>query len=83
MGDRANSPAKVLEERLRLGAGFGAEDRRHVLEIFSALDRHLAHWSPKRVDLEISVKPRRPRAEGDPRGLATPMAIARGHLGRP
>jgi hypothetical protein len=57
MSDRENSPAQILEERLRLGAGFGAGDRGHVLEIFPA-GWHLAHWSPERVDLEISVKNR-------------------------
>jgi hypothetical protein len=51
-------PARVLEERLRLGAGFGAEERGHVLEICPTLSRHLAHWSPEQVDLEISVKNR-------------------------
>jgi hypothetical protein len=49
MSDRANSPAQILEERLRLGAGSGAGDRGHVLEIFSALDRYLAHWNPERA----------------------------------
>jgi hypothetical protein len=58
MSDRENSPPRILEERLRLGAGFGAEDRGHVLEILSALSRHLAHWNPEQVDLEISVKNR-------------------------
>jgi hypothetical protein len=58
ISDRENSPAQILEERLRPGAGFGAGDRGHVLEIFPALGWHLAHWSPERVDLEISVKNR-------------------------
>ncbi len=58
MSDRENSPARILGERLRLGAGFGAGDRDHVLELVSPLGRHLAHWSPERVDLEISVKNR-------------------------
>jgi ribosome-associated translation inhibitor RaiA len=58
MSDRENGPTRILEERLRFGAGFGAEDRGHVLEVLSALDRHLAHWSPEQVDLEISVKNR-------------------------
>jgi ribosome-associated translation inhibitor RaiA len=58
MGDSDNSSTRILRERLRLGAGFGAEDRDHVLEMLSALGRHLAHWSADRVDLEISVKNR-------------------------
>jgi hypothetical protein len=58
MNDHEDSSTRILEERLRLGAGFGAGDRGHVLEILSALSRHLAHWSPEQVDLEISVKNR-------------------------
>jgi ribosome-associated translation inhibitor RaiA len=58
MSDRENSSTRILEERLRLGAGFGADDRDHVLGILSALSRHLAHWRPEQVDLEISVKNR-------------------------
>jgi hypothetical protein len=58
MGDRENSPTRIVEERLRLGAGFGAEDRGHVPETLSPPNRHLAHWSPGLVDLEISVQNR-------------------------
>ena len=58
MSDRDNSSTRILDERLRLGAGFGAEDRGHVLDILSALNRHLAHWRPEQVDLELSVKNR-------------------------
>jgi ribosome-associated translation inhibitor RaiA len=58
MNDHENRSTRILEERLRLGAGFGAEDRDHVLEILSPLGKHLAHWSPEQVDLEISVKNR-------------------------
>jgi ribosome-associated translation inhibitor RaiA len=49
---------QVLDERLRLGAGFGAADRRHVLGLLSSLARHLARWKPEQVDLELSVKDR-------------------------
>jgi hypothetical protein len=59
MSDQENGSPRILDERLRLGAGFAAADRAHVLDILSSLDRHLAHWSPDRVDLEISVKDRR------------------------
>jgi ribosome-associated translation inhibitor RaiA len=58
MSDHGNSSTQILAERLRLGAGFSAEDRGHVLEVLSALNRHLAHWSPEQVDLEMSVKNR-------------------------
>lgn len=58
MSDPQNSSASILEERLRLGAGFTLEDQGHVLEILSPLSRHLAHWSPEQVDLELSLKNR-------------------------
>lgn len=58
MSERANSSTRILEQRLRLGAGFSTEDRDHVLEILSPLGKHLAHWSPEQVDLEVSVKNR-------------------------
>ncbi len=59
MSDQENGPTRILDERLRLGAGFAAAERAHLLDILSSLDRHLAHWGPERVDLEISVKHRR------------------------
>lgn len=58
MSDTWDSPAEVLSDRLRLGAGFGPADRGHVLELISSLARHLARWRPEKVDLEISVKDR-------------------------
>jgi ribosome-associated translation inhibitor RaiA len=58
MSDTWDGSTQVLEERLRLGAGFGAADRRHVLDLLSSLTRHLARWKPGQVDLEISVKDR-------------------------
>jgi ribosome-associated translation inhibitor RaiA len=58
MSETTNSPRRILQEQLRLGAGFGAGERDHVLEILSSLDRHLAHWHPDQVDLEVSVKNR-------------------------
>ncbi len=59
MTGNENRSTPILEERLRLGSGFAAEDRDHVLATLSALDRHLAHWRPEQVDLEILVKDRR------------------------
>lgn len=58
MSDNEHHPGPALAERLRLGAGFGVQDRHHVLELLSALNRHLAHWSPEQVDVAISVKNR-------------------------
>jgi ribosome-associated translation inhibitor RaiA len=58
MTDTWDSSTRTLDERLRLGAGLGAADHQHVLELLSALSRHLARWNPDKVDLEISVKDR-------------------------
>ena len=58
MSDTWDGSTQVLDERLRLGAGFGAADRSHVLDLLSSLTRHLARWKPEKVDLEISVKDR-------------------------
>lgn len=58
MSEHVNNPAQILEDRLRLGAGFAAEDRARVLEMLAPLARHLAHWDPEQVDPEISVKNR-------------------------
>jgi ribosome-associated translation inhibitor RaiA len=58
MSDPGNSPAQLLAERMRLGAGFGDEDSGHVLELLAPLGRHLVRWSPENVDLELTVKNR-------------------------
>ena len=51
-----NSPPETLEEHLRLGAGFAAADRPHILEALSALGPHLSGWEHDQVDLEVSLK---------------------------
>jgi hypothetical protein len=58
MSDPGNSPAQILAERLRFGAGFTSEDSGHVLELLAPLGRHLVRWSPENVDLELIVKNR-------------------------
>jgi len=73
MSDTWDDSAQVLDERLRLGAGFGVADRRHVLELLSSLTRHLARWKPEKVYLEISVKDR-----GGPEQKATLEALLPG-----
>jgi hypothetical protein len=52
------APAQILEERLRLSGGFSAEDRDHVLGLLASLGKHLAHWGPEQVDLELTIKNR-------------------------
>jgi hypothetical protein len=58
MSDPGNSPAQILAERLRLGAGFTTGDSDHILELLAPLGRHLTRWSPEDVDLELIVKNR-------------------------
>jgi ribosome-associated translation inhibitor RaiA len=59
MNDAENGSTRILAERLRLGFGFRAAHRGHVLELLSSLERHLGRWDADQVDLEISVKDRR------------------------
>jgi ribosome-associated translation inhibitor RaiA len=56
MSGTENGPAGTLEERLRLGAGFGAADRLRILEALSALAPHLSGWEHDQLDLEVSLK---------------------------
>ena len=56
MSGTENSPARTFEERLRLGAGFGAADRPRILAGLSALAPHLSGWEHDQVDLEVSLK---------------------------
>ncbi|CAN5254703.1 hypothetical protein BH20ACT8_BH20ACT8_13510 [soil metagenome] len=51
------SPAATVEQ-LRLGAGFGEEERPRVLEVFRKLDRRLKRFSAGAVDMQLSVKER-------------------------
>ena len=66
MSVRGGSPEPALAAQLRLGQGFHEADRAQVLTELSSLGRHLAHWSPDRVDLEVSVKDR-----GGPQQMVT------------
>jgi hypothetical protein len=50
-----NSPMGTLEEHLRLGAGFAAADRPHILGALSALAPHLSGWEHD-LELEVSLK---------------------------
>jgi ribosome-associated translation inhibitor RaiA len=58
VSDSENPRTDVLDEEVRLGAGFSDEDRAWVLEKLSALAPHVARWDPADVDVEISVKHR-------------------------
>jgi hypothetical protein len=56
MSGPENSPTGILDERLRLGAGFAEADRPRILRALSALAPHLSGWEHDQVDLEVSVK---------------------------
>jgi ribosome-associated translation inhibitor RaiA len=58
MSEIENSSSDVLDDVLRLGAGFADEDRRWVLDALESLVPHLARWDSAEVDVEISVKDR-------------------------
>ena len=51
-----NNQTGILDERLRLGAGFAAADRPRILRALSALGPHLFGWGHDQVDLEVSLK---------------------------
>lgn len=52
------NPRDVLDDVLRLGAGFVDDDRRWVLDALESLVPHLARWDSATLDVEISVKDR-------------------------
>ena len=56
MSGTENSPAGILDEHLRLGAGFAAADRPRILGALAALAPHLSGWKHDQVDLEVSRK---------------------------
>ncbi|HEY3691438.1 MAG TPA: HPF/RaiA family ribosome-associated protein [Pseudonocardiaceae bacterium] len=58
VSEMENQRHDVLDQAVRLGAGFKDGERPWVLEALSALVPHLARWDPDDVDVEISVKDR-------------------------
>jgi hypothetical protein len=58
MSDDHHSTSSVLEDRLRLRAGFDAGERPGLIRALAPLERHLAKWRPEDVRLELSVKDR-------------------------
>ncbi len=48
----------IVSTTLRLGHGFRAEERDHVLSLLGRLDERLRTFGADRVDLEIAVKER-------------------------
>jgi hypothetical protein len=58
VSETENQRHDVLDQAVRLGAGFKDGERPWVLEALSALVPHLARWDPDDVDVEISVEDR-------------------------
>jgi ribosome-associated translation inhibitor RaiA len=56
MSGADNSTTGILEEHLRLGAGFAAADRPRIVRALSAIAPHLSGWGHDQVDLEVSLK---------------------------
>jgi ribosome-associated translation inhibitor RaiA len=46
------------ENVIRVGAGFVAKERPHVVEMLSALGPHLARWDPRDVAVDVSLHDR-------------------------
>jgi ribosome-associated translation inhibitor RaiA len=78
----AMSQPATIEGRLRLGTGFGEDERARIVETFSKLDKRLQRWTAAQVDMELSVKERESssqqvtfecwiHADGDTRFVAT------------
>jgi ribosome-associated translation inhibitor RaiA len=63
MSATENRNTGILEERLRLGSGFGMAERTRVLRALAGLAPHLAGWNPEQVQLEVSMKDREGRGQ--------------------
>ena len=46
------------ENAIRVGAGFVAKERQHVLDSLSTLGPHLGRWDPRDVDIDVSLQDR-------------------------
>jgi ribosome-associated translation inhibitor RaiA len=46
------------ENVIRVGAGFVAKERPHVVEMLSALGPHLARWDPRDVAVDVALHDR-------------------------
>ena len=59
MSRSANKQRNVLRENVfRVGAGFVAKERQHVLEALSTLGPHPGRWDPSQVDIEVTLQDR-------------------------
>jgi hypothetical protein len=58
MAQTKPTSAGLVDEALRLGAGFHDHDRRWILDRLEPLGKHLARWRPDGIDVAVSVKDR-------------------------
>lgn len=66
----------IVDSTLRLGHGFRADERDHVVSLLHRLDHRLRTFGADRVDLEITVKSR------DDSGQRTALEAKLGRLRR-
>lgn len=45
-------------DQLRLGTGFGEDERDRIVELYRKLDKRLQRWAAEGVDMELSIKDR-------------------------
>ena len=57
---RSDNKQRIIlrESVIRVGAGFVAKERPHVLEALSTLGPHLGRWDPSQVDIEVTLQDR-------------------------
>jgi hypothetical protein len=48
----------LRENIIKVGVGFVANERSHLVEILSTLGPHLGKWDPSNIDLEVSLHDR-------------------------
>ena len=46
------------ENAIRVGSGFVAKERQHVLDSLSALGPHVGRWDPRDVEIDVSLQDR-------------------------
>ena len=73
MAESPPTTGSIVEEALRLGAGFHEHDRHWVLERLAPLGKHLARWGPDQVAVEVAVKHR----DGDEQQVTLEASLPR------
>lgn len=59
MNESENEQRNVLRENvIRVGAGFVAKERAHVVETLSTLGPHLGRWDSRDVNVDVSLQNR-------------------------